>query len=212
MKKAARVIGSKATVLRAQPGATPSGINEQIARRVRVLRSELNLSLEALSEKCNVSRSMLSVIERGESSPTAVALEKIASGLGVPLASLFEDPRAVGSPVSHRADRETWQDPQSGYRRRNISPANFPSPIKMVEVELPAGARVAYEAGIRESRIHRQIWVQEGTIEVTVGTVTYVLNRDDCFASTQDEATTYVNRTGRTARYFVVLAIAVHLG
>ena len=212
MKKSAKLVRSKGSALSVQPAATKSRINEQIARRVRLLRSQLNLSLEALSEKCNVSRSMLSVIERGESSPTAVALEKIAAGLGVPLASLFEDPRAVGSPVSHSADRERWQDPQSGYRRRNISPANFPSPIKIVEIELPAGARVAYEAGVRESRIHRQIWVQEGTIEVTVGTVTYVLNRDDCFASTQDEATTYVNRTDRTARYFVVLAIAAHLG
>ena len=30
--------------------------------------------------------------ERGESSPTAVLLEKLATGLGVPLASLFEAP------------------------------------------------------------------------------------------------------------------------
>jgi transcriptional regulator with XRE-family HTH domain len=181
-----------------------SGINERIARRVRLLRSELNLSLDALSEKCNVSRSMLSVIERGESSPTAVALEKIATGLGVSLAMLFDDPAAAGSPVSHGSERETWQDPQSGYRRRSISPDNFPSPIRIVEVELPAGARVAYEPGLRES--HRQIWVQEGAIEVTIGPVTYVLAEDDCLASTEEEATTYQNRARKTARYYVILA------
>lgn len=204
MKKPAKLAVIERSESGAQHAAIAPGINERIARRVKLLRSELNLSLDALSEKCNVSRSMLSVIERGESSPTAVALEKIATGLGVPLAVLFDDPAAAGSPISHRTDREIWQDPQSGYRRRNISPANFPSPIKIVEVELPAGAHVAYEPGLRET--HRQIWVREGAIEVTVGTVTYVLIEDDCLASTQDEATTYQNRARKTARYYVILA------
>ena len=37
---------------------------------------------------------------------------------------------AVANPVSRRDDRTPWRDPQSGYVRRNISPANFPSPIQ----------------------------------------------------------------------------------
>ena len=61
-------------------------INTRIAARVRELRTGEDLSLDALAERCDVSRSMLSLIERGESSPTAVVLEKIATGLGVTLA------------------------------------------------------------------------------------------------------------------------------
>jgi DNA-binding XRE family transcriptional regulator len=57
-------------------------INERIASRVRMLRAELGMTLDALAAKCDVSRSMLSLVERGESSPTAVVLEKIAAGLG----------------------------------------------------------------------------------------------------------------------------------
>jgi len=139
-------------------------INERIAVRVRDLRSELGLSLEALAAKCDVSRSMLSLIERGESSPTAVVLEKIATGLGVTLASLFENPAAPASPVSRREDRTPWKDPETGYIRRNISPANFPSPIQIVEVMLPAGAHVAYETSARSTNVHQQIWMQEGSI------------------------------------------------
>jgi transcriptional regulator with XRE-family HTH domain len=75
---------------------------------------------------------MLSVVERGETSPTAVVLEKIATGLGVSLAALFDDPAGPENPVSHGVDRETWRDPQSACLRRNISPPNFPSPIKLV--------------------------------------------------------------------------------
>src|SRR3982751_5747228 len=144
-------------------------INARIAARVRGLRAELGISLDALAAKCDVSRSMLSLIERGESSPTAVVLEKVATGLGVALATLFEDSSAAASPVSRKAERTAWRDPQSGYVRRNISPPNFPSPIQLVEVVLPAGARVAYETGARDAHIHQQIWVREGSIEVTVG-------------------------------------------
>ena len=181
-------------------------VNARIARRVRALRADLELSLEALAAKCDVSRSMISLIERGESSPTAVVLEKIAAGLDVSLAALFDDVRAPANPVSGRADRTSWRDPQSGYVRRNISPAGFPSPIQIVEVSLPAGARVAYETGARDVGIHQQIWVQDGSVEVTVGGVTYGLSKDDCLAMQLNEPTAFRNRTRKSARYIVVIA------
>ena len=184
----------------------PADVNERIARRVRSLRTERGMTLDALAAVCGVSRSMLSLVERGESSPTAVVLDKIATGLGVPLATLFDDVSAPVSPVSRPADRTAWRDPQSGYVRRNISPANFPSPIQIVEVMLPSGARVAYETGAREVTIHQQIWVQEGKIEVTVGNVTHQLAADDCLAMQLNEPTTFRNRSRTPARYFVILA------
>ena len=80
-------------------------INDRIASRVRQIRAERGLSLEALAEGSGVSRSMISLIERGESSPTAVVLEKLATGLGVPLASLFDAP-AFGLQVGQPAPAE----------------------------------------------------------------------------------------------------------
>src|SRR5438046_8662045 len=103
---------------------TPSplpDINMRIAYRVSALRAEREMSLEALATKCNVSRSMISLIERGESSPTAVVLDKLAAGLGVTLASLFEDPQAEASPLVRRAAQLQWSDPESGYGSRNVS-------------------------------------------------------------------------------------------
>src|SRR5262245_41648810 len=181
-------------------------INARIASRVRALRTDLGMTLDALAGQCDVSRSMISLVERGESSSTAVVLEKIATGLGVPLATLFDDPGAPASLVSGREDRTPWRDPQSGYVRRNISPANFPSPIRIVEVVLPAGARVAYETGARDVSIHQQIWVQEGSIEVTHGDVTYRLSEDDCLARELNEPVAFRNRTRKSARYIVVIA------
>jgi transcriptional regulator with XRE-family HTH domain len=190
-----------------QDAATPGeDINARIGGRIRALRAELGLSLDALAAKCDVSRSMISLVERGESSPTAVVLEKIATGLGVALAALFDDTAAPPSPVSRRADRTPWRDPQSGYLRRNISPAGFPSPIRIVEVVLPAGARVAYETGAREPAIHQQIWVQEGSIEVTVGEARHRLAEGDCLAMQLNDTTTFHNFTDEPARYLVVIA------
>src|SRR5438045_4269253 len=107
-----------------------SDLNQRIAERVRELRAARGLSLDALSSRSGVSRSMISLIERGESSPTAVVLEKLAAGFGVTLASLFDAPagpaRPAGGPVARREDQPQWRDPASGYLRRNVSPPSVP--------------------------------------------------------------------------------------
>src|ERR687890_2569628 len=120
---------------------TTSDINAHLAERLRGLRSERGLTLDALAERAGVSRSMISLVERGESSPTAAVLDKLAAGLGVTLASLFAEKDSAGaSPLARRADQRVWRDPDSGYMRRNLSPAGFPTPIELVEVVLPPGA------------------------------------------------------------------------
>jgi transcriptional regulator with XRE-family HTH domain len=189
---------------------TASDLNQRLADRVRELRAGRGLSLEALASKSGVSRSMISLIERGESSPTAVVLEKLAAGLGVMLASLFEAPaagaRAPGGPVARRADQPQWQDPASGYLRRNISPPGVLQPVQIVEVQFPPGGRVAFETGARDGRVHQQVWVLEGTIDVTLGAERYRLREGDCLAMQLDRPTMFHNPTRKPTRYAVVIA------
>jgi transcriptional regulator with XRE-family HTH domain len=180
-------------------------IHARIAQRVHELRGRHGMTLDALASKCGVSRSMISLVERGESSPTAVVLEKIATGLGVPLAALFDAPDPPASPLSRRQDRESWRDPASGYVRCNISPPGFPSPLQIVEVVLPAGALVAYETGARAVVIDQQVWVQEGTLVMTVGRQSHRLDEGDCLAMRVDEPITFHNPGGAPVRYIVVL-------
>ncbi|MGH8199588.1 MAG: helix-turn-helix domain-containing protein [Steroidobacteraceae bacterium] len=189
---------------RVSPATSPD-INARIAARVRGLRGSLEVSLEDLSGRCGVSRSMISLIERGETSPTAVVLEKLASGLGVPLAALFDDPALPASPISRREDRVVWRDPESAYLRRNISPSSFSTSMHLVEVVLPPGARVAYESASLQD-VDQQVWVQEGRIDVTVGETTHHLAEDDCLAMTLAEPIGYANRTRKPARYIVAIA------
>ena len=68
-----------------------------IARNVRRLRQQMELSLSALAQEAGVSKSTLSQLERGVGNPSIDTLWSLARVLGVPFAALFEDthPSAV---------------------------------------------------------------------------------------------------------------------
>ena len=142
-------------------------INLRIARRVAALRARRGLSLDQLAAASGVSRSTISLIERGETSATAVVLEKLAAGLGLALAALFETERAAPGPLMRRAEQTQWRDPASGYLRRNVSPPDHPSPMRIVEVEFPAGKRVVLEGAAADATIQQQVWLLDGTMELT---------------------------------------------
>jgi transcriptional regulator with XRE-family HTH domain len=169
------------------------------------LRAERELTLDALAVRCNVSRSMISLIERGESSPTAIVLEKITTGLGVTLALLFEAEQADGQPLVRQGEQLSWRDPQSGYVRRNIFPPDFRSPIQIVEVMFPSRAKVAYESSARDVRVDQQIWVLDGAIDISLGDEQYRLKEGDCLAMQLDQPTTFSNPHRKAARYIVAI-------
>src|SRR4051812_8930789 len=190
---------------------TTSNVNQRIATRVRQLRAAQRLSLDALSSKSGVSRSMISVVERGASSPTAVILERLAAGLGVTMASLFEATNGVDStangPVSRCDDQPEWKDPASGYVRRNLSPRDVRQPMQLVEITFPARARVPFETAVRDVRIYQQILILEGVMDVTVGTERHRLERGDCLAMQLDAPTVFYNPGRKPARYLVTSVI-----
>ena len=184
-------------------------LNQRIAARVAGLRAGQGLSLEALAARSGVSRSTLSLIERGETSATAVLLEKVAAGIGVALAALFETERAAPGPLMRRAEQAEWRDPASGYLRRNVSPPDHPSPLRIVEVEFPAGRRVLLEGGTAAGAIDEQIWVLEGRMSITLGGARHRLDAGDCIALRVDRPIEFHNPTRQRARYAVVIATGV---
>lgn len=185
-------------------------INHLIAQRLRELRDAQGLSLASLAERSGVSKSNISLIERGESSATATVLDKLSAALGVTVASLFEKPvEDAPSPVSRAQDQPVWTDPGSGYVRRNLSPSVY-SPIQLVEISFPAGQRVAYETSARDVDVHQQVWIIEGRMEVTVGSTPWTLDAGDCLAMRLDQPIAYHNPTGQPARYLVSLVSQAH--
>ena len=105
-----------------------------------------------------------------------------------------------------RAEQPEWRDPASGYLRRNVSPPDHPSPMRIVEVVFPAGKRVVLEGAGRGAGIHQQVWLLDGAMELTHGGRTQRLEAGDCLAMHLDGPVAFRNPTRKPARYAVVIA------
>ena len=182
-------------------------INIRIAQQVREIRLARGYTLDILASRCQVSRSAISLIERGEASPPAVVLEKLANGLGVPLTQLFDSPPNTQSPqpMVRRTQQAEWKDPETGYIRRQVSPPNWKSPFQIVEIEFPAQSRVTYETSANSKVVLQQIWVIEGQIDIQLGEKFYALQEGDCLAMQLDQPIIYSNPSSKAARYILVV-------
>ncbi len=182
-------------------------IDHFLAQRVRALRKAHGFTLEQLADQSGVSRSMISLIEREETSPTAAVLNKLADAFGMSLPALFATASqdAAPEPVSRFADQTVWTDPASGYVRRHLSPLGIASPIELVEVRFPAGETVAFDNPVRRTAIQQQIWVIDGAIDVSLGEQTWHLSKGDCLAVTLGARISFHNPTAKAARYLLAL-------
>lgn len=178
-----------------------------IAKRLRELRKQRELSLDQLAERSGVSRSMISLIEREKSSPTAVVLNKLADALGVSMAALFADEaqRQATYALARYAEQPVWVDPASGYLRRHVSPTASALPVELVEVTFPPGARVVFDNLLRQVEIQQQIWLLEGEMQISLGEQSWRLQRGDCLALELGQQIVFHNPTDQLARYALIL-------
>ncbi|MDO7435198.1 helix-turn-helix domain-containing protein [Acinetobacter nosocomialis] len=183
-------------------------INIRIAQQVRELRLARGYTLDVLAARCQVSRSAISLIERGETSPTAVVLEKLANGLEVPLTKIFTNETTSPSPQPfiRRNEQVEWQDPETGYVRRTVSPPNLKLPFQIVEIEFPPHARITYEISESSKVVQQQLWVVEGQIDIQLGKNSYALGEGDCLAMQLDQPVIYSNNSSQVARYILVVS------
>jgi transcriptional regulator with XRE-family HTH domain len=182
----------------------PHTIDIRLGGRIRTLRLERGLTLETLADKAEVSRAMLSRIERGESSPTAQMLNKVCGGLGVTLSALFAEPMVRVSPLAQRESQPVWRDPATNYLRRTVSPSGTGSPVDIAEVEFPAQAVVGFD-NRRPVNADQHIWVLSGVLELTLGEEIYRLCDGDCLMMRLDRPIVFRNPTDKITRYAVVI-------
>ena len=183
------------------------GLDRRLGARIKGLRQSRGLTLDQLAERSGVSRAMISRVERGESSPTAALLDRLCAGLGVLLSALFRE-EAQGGPLARRSEQPVWTDPDSGYVRRSVSPPGTGSRLEIVEVKMPAGARVLLDAPRGGFRLDQQLWLLEGELSLTVGGREHRLAAGDCLAMLLDGPIAFHNPGEVPARYAVVLTAA----
>jgi transcriptional regulator with XRE-family HTH domain len=196
---------------------------DAFGKRLRGERQGRGWSMDRLADASGVSRAMISKIERGESSPTAVLLGKLSAALELTVSELLTGARlgdgqepaaaeleaepppadATGVGLVRRAaDTPQWRDPDTGYLRRQISTPGFPAAV--TEVTLPPHARVPYPAAAY-AFIAQLVWVQSGQLTLTDGSVRRVLAPGDTFELGQPRSREFRNETAEECRYVVVV-------
>jgi transcriptional regulator with XRE-family HTH domain len=178
-------------------------LTTSLADAVQDARVARGLSASALAERSGVSRAMIAKIERAEVQPTAALLGRLSAALGLTLSELVVRAEHADRRLARASDQPTWTDPESGYRRRAVSPASG-GPLELVEVELPAGAEVSYPADTYVF-IHQQIWVLDGRLRFREGDAEHELEQGDCLQLGPPAPCTFINPTRRPCRYLVAL-------
>jgi transcriptional regulator with XRE-family HTH domain len=174
-----------------------------IAARIRVERDIRSWSLAELAARSGVSKAMISKVERCEASPTASVLGRLSGAFGLPLSVLLAMAEREGDRLARRSDQPVWIDPETGYSRRTLSPANG-GQLELIEVVLPAGVRVPYPASAFSFQ-HQQIHVLEGELDFVEGRKSHKLSAGDCLQLGAPEDCVFVNGSDRATRYLVAL-------
>lgn len=178
-------------------------LSASLAAALHAARLARDLSASALAARSGVSRAMISKIENGTAQPTAALLGRLSAALGMTLSELVARAEGDNQRLVRAADQPTWTDPDTGYRRRSVSPATG-GPLDLVEVEFPPGAQVSYPADAY-AFIHQQIWMLQGRLHFREGDTEYVLDAGDCLQLGPPAPCSFINPTGETCRYLVAL-------
>lgn len=90
-----------------------NSIAEQLGAKIRRIRNAEHLTLANFAEKSGLSVSFLSQVERGLNDPSINSLRKIATALGCPLSTFFEETARPAGPVVRKHERRVLVNTQS---------------------------------------------------------------------------------------------------
>jgi transcriptional regulator with XRE-family HTH domain len=188
----------------AEPAAADVDMERRIARRLARLRTERKWSLEALAERTGISRATLSRLERAELSPTAAMLGKLCTVYGWTLSRFMAEAETRAPNLVPARDQAEWKDPGSGYRRRIVSPPAPGLRGELVEVRMPPGATVSFDASPIAGLEHH-LWMLDGSLTLEVEGSPFWLRAGDCLRYVLAGPTQFKNPGKREARYVVAM-------
>jgi transcriptional regulator with XRE-family HTH domain len=183
---------------------TDAAVERRIAERLGQLRSERGWSLDDVAERTGISRATLSRIERSELSPTAAMLGKLCSVYAWTLSRLMADAETRPPNLVLVAEQAVWTDPESGYRRRAVSPPASELRGELVEVMIPAGASVSFDVSPIAGLEHH-LWMLEGALALDVEGSRFRLRAGDCLRYVLSGPTHFRAIGKRAARYLVAM-------
>jgi transcriptional regulator with XRE-family HTH domain len=170
---------------------------QAIGARVRALRSQRQLTLQALADMTGLSASLLSLVERGRTSPSIGTLVSVAHALGIHMNDLVPgEDRSWASPVTRHADQRQFSTPE-GVTRRVIKD-DRPRGVEIAVNEYAPGGRSA------DSSLHHEGYeygmVLEGTLTVYLANGRHVLKSGDAIGYDSTKPHRICNESKRAAR------------
>jgi len=137
--------------------------------RLKEARRAQGLSLDAVAKLSGVSRSMVSQIERGESSPTIATLWNLTRALQVDFAGLLDDEAATRIEVLRAGDVPSIENRGAGCTIRILSAPEDAGRHEVYDLRFAMGGMLDSQPHRRGAREH--LTVIEGMLTVTSGGV-----------------------------------------
>ncbi|MCP4044826.1 MAG: cupin domain-containing protein [Gammaproteobacteria bacterium] len=171
-----------------------------VGQNIRNLRSSEGLSLRALAELSGLSTNAISLIERGDNSPTVSSLHSLANALRVPVTAFFEehgDGQVVHTKKNRRPSSETagvrMQSLGSGLPNQQIEPF-----LMTIESESSSTSSQITHGG------EELVYVLKGALTCTIKEEEYRLEKGDSLLFLASQPHIYRNETSKAAQLLIV--------
>lgn len=178
------------------------GTDLRLAERLKSLRVERGLSLDALAEASGVSRATLSRLENAEVSPTAQVLGKLCGAYGLTMSRLMLMVEAEGAALLRAGEQPVWRDRATGFTRRSISPPAQGFAGEVVMGELKPGARIRYDKEPRAG-IEHHFYMLEGALRFTANGQAFDLRAGDSLRVKLHGPTSFAASEHDGAKYLI---------
>lgn len=174
-----------------------------VGKNIIYYRKKSHLSIDELSKRAGVSKSMLSQIEQEKSNPTVATVWKIARALGVAMEKLLESKQSSNIEVT-RKDDITVVDTEDGLCTTRInSPLHMIDNLELYQISLKPGGKLASSPHFLDTE--EFLTVLDGSIQIQVGDETKELSQGDTARYGADLPHTISNVSGKEATGYLVI-------
>jgi transcriptional regulator with XRE-family HTH domain len=171
-----------------------------VGETLKTLRQSQRLSLDDLSRRAGVSKSMLSQIERNEANPTVAILWRLASALGIDITDFLStgQSKTATAAVTVTAAHEmpTIKSADGKCELRILSPINMAGTVEWYQLTITAGGVLASEPHEKGAKEH--LSVQSGAMMVRAGASEGIVRSGDTARYSADLQHSIANQ-GKTA-------------
>ena len=179
-------------------------LDDRLAERLRSLRAKHDWSLDERAQRCGVSRATLSRLENAEVSPTASVLGRLCAAYSVPMSRLLAMVEKDFEPLVPAGEQPCWEDPETGFRRRKISPPAETLNAEVLECDLPPGTRLAYPDTPRPGLEHH-LYMLSGHLTLSVDGQQHRLSKGDCMRYQLHGPSVFETSKSQSAKYILVM-------